>query len=191
MVVEELPPPGAVGPPQVPHVAQAGNRIVDAQALFPGEFPHQRAGGVPAVRADPRRELAAHDEADLDVVVRAGPGQPGLIAEHLDHHRVVPVVARLVQLAQPGDDRLPGGQPQPAVPGRLDRHGIGPQVVVAEGQAVPRVGREPPDELRVVVHLDGRAEHRRVPDPGVGPLAHVPGRPQHEAGHQMFPTPGV
>jgi len=53
--------------------------------------------------------VPAHHERDIEVAVLAGSGEPRLVAQHLGHHDVETIVARLVQLAQLRVHQLVGG----------------------------------------------------------------------------------
>ena len=112
MVLLELLVPHVIGPPQVSHVLGRGVVVVNAHALRTGEVEHELAGQPPGRAAFPgdRRPVPAHHERDVEVVVLAGPGEARLVAQHLGHHDVEAIVARLVQLAELRAHQLVGGQ---------------------------------------------------------------------------------
>ena len=140
MVLLEPPAPGEVGPP---HVADVGSQRARLDALLLRQRRTRSAATRLAGRpfAVSERVHPPHPEAHLELVVRAGAGQPGHVAEHLDHHDVEPLVQRLVELAQVGVDQPGRGQPEPGVVGHRRRR-PGPGRSTRRRRRRPDVGRD-------------------------------------------------
>ena len=88
VVLFELLVPYVIGPPQISDVLGCVGVVVvvvfvvDVDMVRVGEVEHELTGQPPGRTALPgdRRPVPAHHERDVEVVVLAGPGEPGLVA---------------------------------------------------------------------------------------------------------------